>query len=253
MVRHAREQVNDERTSVAFAARELIRRSRTAALATTLAGPGGHPYASMVTVASDMDASPIMLFSDLSDHTRNLAMDGRASLLFEAASRRRNPQTGPRVTLCGNITKIGDTRLCERFLAHHPDAKLYADFRDFTFYRMTVDRAHWVGGFAQARWIAAEHLMFGDAEAVATIIDTERHVLDHMNADHGEALDACAHAFEGRRGNGWRMVGLDPEGMDIQCGTRFARIGFDHPVRNAQECRQALVHMAKRAKSHLTG
>ena len=80
--------------TTAATARGLIRRARSAALATTLRGNGGWAYASLVTVACDCDGSPILLLSDLADHTRNLMADSRASLLFEAASGRANPQTG---------------------------------------------------------------------------------------------------------------------------------------------------------------
>ncbi|MFQ5764047.1 MAG: heme iron utilization protein, partial [Rhodospirillales bacterium] len=59
----------------AAAARRLIRRARAAMLSTALKSRGGWPYGSLVTVALDADLSPLMLFSTLSDHTRNLADD----------------------------------------------------------------------------------------------------------------------------------------------------------------------------------
>ncbi len=244
-------QAGDDRNSVSRAGRSLVRHARSAALATILEKQGGHPYASLVTVACDMDASPIMLFSELADHTRNLMVNGQASLLFEAASRRRNPQTGPRVTLCGTINKVQEKRLSDRFLAHHPDAELYSGFDDFAFYKMSVERAHWVGGFAKARWQGAKQFMFGDAAAIGAITDAEPHVIGHMNADHGDALDACVRAFAGRRGSGWNMVGLDPEGMSLRLGGRFARLDFDRPVADAEDCRRTLVQMAKQARKLL--
>ena len=57
--------------SPARACRRLIRDTRSAALATAMPRKGW-PYASLVTVACDTDASPILLLSQLSDHTRNL-------------------------------------------------------------------------------------------------------------------------------------------------------------------------------------
>ena len=91
--------MTDPKIPHSVAARRLMRHARSAMLATALAegarGEAGWPYGSLVTVALDCDASPILLFSDLSDHTRNIKADPRATLLFEAASRRANPQTGP--------------------------------------------------------------------------------------------------------------------------------------------------------------
>jgi putative heme iron utilization protein len=54
------------------AARCLMRRRDHAALATSLAG---RPYVSLVAVACDLDASPLLLLSDLAQHTRNLLAD----------------------------------------------------------------------------------------------------------------------------------------------------------------------------------
>ena len=111
---------------------------------------------SLVTIACDHDGSPILLLSNLADHTRNLAADDRASLLVEAASQRVNPQTGPRVSLVGRLTPADAARCRDRFLARHPSAERYAGFADFHIFRMAVGRVHWVGGFADARWMDGE-------------------------------------------------------------------------------------------------
>jgi putative heme iron utilization protein len=99
------------------AARGLMRRARSASLGTALRGRDGWPYVSLVTVACDCDGSPLLLLSDLSDHTRNITADNRGSLLFEAASGRANPQTGPRVTVLGRIAKSDDALFLERHLS----------------------------------------------------------------------------------------------------------------------------------------
>ena len=39
--------------------------------------------------------------------------------------------------------------LHRRFLARHPDAGMYAGFKDFAFYRVAVERAHLVAGFGK--------------------------------------------------------------------------------------------------------
>ncbi|NQV44284.1 MAG: DUF2470 domain-containing protein [Rhodospirillales bacterium] len=230
-------------------ARGIVRRARSASLATAVAAKDGFPYVSLVTVACDMDASPLMLFSALADHTRNLMEDARASLLFEETSRRANPQTGPRVTLSGKIRKITDAGLAERFLARHPQAQLYAGFADFAFYRMTVERAHWVGGFARARWLPARRILFMDKDACAAIARCERDVIEHMNNDHGAALDACANGLLGRAGTSWAMTGIDPEGMDLRRGAQVARLSFDQPVTSPDDCRKTLSRLAKRARA----
>ena len=56
--------------------RAMMRRQSHAALATTL---DGQPYASLVALACDIGASPLLLISDLAQHSRNIAADRRVS------------------------------------------------------------------------------------------------------------------------------------------------------------------------------
>src|SRR5262249_12971167 len=107
------------------AARRLMRRQTHAALATRLAdGSGGHPYASLVAVAFDLDASPLLLLSDLAQHTRNVASDPRVSLLFAstgadhlrpAPTSGEDPLAAPRLSLVGEAARTDDPALLARF------------------------------------------------------------------------------------------------------------------------------------------
>lgn len=233
------------------AARALLRRGRAGVLATALKGRGAGvaawPYGSLVTFACDLDGSPIFLFSKLADHRRNLDADARASLLISEAFRRRNPQTGPRVALLGRIQPSKEERHRRRFLARHPDAQLYAGFADFRFHVMRIERAHYVGGFAAARWLKREEVAFADADSAA-VAAIEADVLRHMNEDHGQALDLYANRLLGRRGKGWTAIALDPEGLDLRRGGAFARLDFARPVGDAASVRAELVRLAHEAR-----
>ena len=68
--------------TLAAQARRLLRASATATLATTTAGGEG-PYASSVTAACRHDGAPILLLSELAEHTRNIANDNRVALLCD--------------------------------------------------------------------------------------------------------------------------------------------------------------------------
>jgi putative heme iron utilization protein len=244
----ANQPASDQPASPATLVRSLVRRSRSAALATALAKDGARPYVSLVTTACDVDGAPILLFSRLSDHTRNLDADPRASLLFEDASHLENPQTGPRVSLVGRIGPSAEPRHARRFLERHPAAQLYAGFGDFGFYRFSVERAHLVGGFAQARWVDGRDLAVAPG-AAAAIAACEESVIDHMNQDHGEALRLYANVLLGRPGRSWRMIGLDTDGIDLRLGRRtVARLDFETPVADAGEVRKVLVDLAARAR-----
>ncbi len=232
----------------AAAARRLMRGARSAALATALTEAGGWAYATLVTTACDCGGSPILLLSTLADHTRNLETDARASLLFEAASGRSNPQTGARVTVLGRIGKSADDRHGGRFLARHPGAQLYADFGDFHIYRMAVERARYVGGFGAATWIEGADLLL-DPGSAAAVAAAEPAILEHMNRDHAEAVDLYANKLLDRRGSGWALAGIDPEGADLKRRGTFARLEFAEPVSDADACRAELVRLATEARA----
>jgi len=201
----------------------------------------------MVTVAIDQGAHPLLLMSGLSDHTRNLAEDSRASLLFVQPTRHRNPQRGARVTVLGKIRKTNKSEHAARFLTIHPEAEMYAGFSDFNFYRMSVERAHWVGGFARAQWLGGKYVTPG-AAAVRAISESKAGIMEHMNSDHDNAVDLYAQKLLGRRGDGWRMVGIDGDGADLERDGRFVRLRFPSAISNAAEARDILVSLAAEAR-----
>src|SRR3546814_8252868 len=82
-------------------ARRLMRGVDRAALGT---GDAGWPYVSLVLTGTDHDASPVLLLSDLAVHSRNIAADDRAALLFHG-SEAEDPLTAPRVRVQGRDRK----------------------------------------------------------------------------------------------------------------------------------------------------
>ncbi|WP_404382833.1 HugZ family protein [Caenispirillum salinarum] len=234
------------------AVRRLLRGARRASLATTMA-EGGAPYASLVTVATDQDGSPILLLSGLADHTRNLTAEPRAALLVDEAEGLDNPQTGPRATALGRIERLADPtreeRARRRFLARHPAAAMYAGFGDFGFYRMTVERAHFVGGFARAVWIDDGPSLLTPPALAAAMGDAEISIITHMNDDHANAVDLYARRLCGRSGEGWRMAAIDADGCDLVAGEQAARLPFDPSLTDPSAARETLVALVKKARA----
>jgi heme iron utilization protein len=239
--------MNDDPLKRAGEARRLIRGCRHAALATSL---DGWPYVSLVAVACDSDAGPLLLLSDLARHTRNLLADPRVSLLFEGTAGHADPLAGPRLTLLGRAVRCDDTRRAARFAARHPESAIYAGFADFRLYRVIVERGHLVAGFGRIAWIEGERLRFaGDAAALA---EAEPEIVAHMNADHADAVQLYAERQLGRAGAGWRMTGIDPEGLDLRRDTgtasETARLDFPEPVLTPAAARRVLVSLADQAR-----
>lgn len=233
------------------AVRDLVRGLDRAALATALPVDGASwPYASLVLVAADHDLSPILLLSELAEHTKAIAGDGRVSLLFDGTHGLAQPLTGPRVTLVGRAARTDDPRLARRFLARHPDAEIYAGFRDFHVYRVAVERAHLVAGFGKIRWLSAAELQAVPASGLAEI---EAGIVAHMNEDHADALQLYAGKLLGLPGNDWRMTGIDAEGIDLRQNGHVARLTFEAPLGAASEARKVLVGLVAKARAADTG
>ena len=228
--------------------RDLVRGLDKAALATALPNENGTwPYASLVLVAVDHDLSPILLMSDLAEHSKAIAADSRISLLFDGTVGLDQPLTGPRVTLLGRAEQTGDERLKKRFLARHPDAAMYAGFGDFQFYRVALERAHLVGGFGKIRWLTAAELM--PAPPAPALVRSEQEIVAHMNDDHADAIELYAAKLLGLPGEGWRMTGIDGEGIDLRARGVVARLPLPTAVTGPEEARKALIALVAKARA----
>ena len=177
--------------------RLLARSCTRAALATSL---NGAPYASLVLITLDLDASPLLLLSDLAQHSRNIAFDPRISLLLDGTESQPDPLTGPRLTLLGRALPTDDPRCLARFMSHHPASAAYAGFRDFHLYRVMVERGHLVAGFGRIEWINGGDFLFRPDAGVLAAAETE--ILRHMNADHSDTIAHYACGLLARTGTG---------------------------------------------------
>lgn len=127
----------------------------------SLAERGGtlYPFVSLVLPALSAEGEPILLLSDLSDHARNLQRDPRASLLLDGTLELKEPLTGPRLTLVGEVHRSADQPADKaRYLEAHPEAELYASFGDFKLYRFRVSEGLFVAGFGRIFRLKPEEL-----------------------------------------------------------------------------------------------
>jgi hypothetical protein len=231
----------------AAAARALIRASDRASLA-TIRSDDGAPYASLVMAACDQDGSPLLLLSRLAEHTRNLLADARVSLLYDGTAGLDSPLTGARVSVQGRADATPEPRHRARYLARHPDAAQFADFGDFAFYRVAVERAHLVAGFGRIHWVEAAGLL-PDLGRAGALAEAEPGIVAHMNDDHADAIQLYATRLLGADGEGWTMTGIDLEGCDLRRVGRVLRLPFLRPIRNSAEARATLVELVKQARA----
>jgi len=236
--------MSERRSFSAEEARNLLRRARTATLA-TLNADDGVPYASLVNVATDVQGHPLLLVSTLAWHTRNLLADPRASLMVAEVPPSGDALTGPRVSVMGRFVKVADDAVRRRYLARHPAAELYAGFGDFAFWRMEPERAHAVAGFGRIETIPADE-MFPSADEMTALEDG---AVAHMNEDHEDAIQRFAGTLLGATPGGWKIMGIDPDGADLRRGDEVLRLPFSRPVYSAGALRKLLAELGGQTKS----
>lgn len=232
--------------------RGLIRQLDRGVLSTSYRGGGngadGQAYGSLVLYACDHAAQPLLLISDLADHTQNIHANPSCSLLLDGTAGLVEPLTGPRVTLMGSVEKVEDDGLLKRFIARHPGSEFYAGFGDFHLFRMSVDRAHLVAGFGRIHWMDGADVTV-DTGTAADLVSQEADVVQHMNEDHSDAVGLYANGVLELPGVGWKLTGVDPEGADLRRDGTVARLPFDKPVHDAETARVELVRLVKRARN----
>lgn len=230
----------------------LLRAARHAALAVLEPG-SGWPLASRVSVATDCAGRPLILVSELSAHTGGLMEDERCALLLGEAGK-GDPLAHPRMTLKCRARKVAQgtddhAAIAERFLARHPKAALYADFTDFSYFRLEPEEASLNGGFGKAYRLARDDLM-SDAAVAHDLERTGPGAVAHMNEDHRDAIALYAKHFAGiAEPLDWTMTGIDPDGFDLMAGDRAARLFFPEPLASASDMRARFVEMASQARA----
>jgi hypothetical protein len=222
----------------AMLGRRLMRGCERAALATSMLGA---PYASLVLVAADFDATPLLLLSDLARHSRDLAFEPRLSLLFDGTAGYPNRLGGPRLTVLGRAEPAADPRLLSRFTARHPSSAGYARFADFRLYRVVVERGHLVAGFGRIEWIEGAALLWpGDYRSFA---DEEAALVAQLSQTHAAAVRRYGKRAARGGGARWLVSGLDPEGADLRSEDAALRLDFAAPAATAVAARDALLRI----------
>ena len=234
-------------------ARTLVYLGRLGSLSTLSRKQPGFPFGSVMPYGLDDHGRPIFLISTMAMHTQNLQADPRASLLVTQESTDGEPLGASRVTLVGKVLPVTNTELVEArklYLERHANSKYWVDFEDFSFYRMDVIDVYYVGGFGVMGWVSASDY---DCSRPDPLAYSMGEILQHMNADHKDALVLLARHFAHIDSTEATMTAVDRLGCHVRVktpdGMRGARIAFLREVRNPAETRKVLVEMVQQARS----
>ena len=197
--------------------------------------------------ALDSRGRPLLLVSSMAVHAQNLSHDTCASLFVAQPGVIGDPLGAARVTVMGRVGPAGpDAR--PLYLEVHESAQSWIDFDDFSLIQMEISDIYFIGGFGVMGWVGAEEYAGARHDPLA---DAASRIIEHMNADHTNALLAIARAFAGLEADEVRMTAVDRLGFDLRLkiGDRVhgTRIPFLAEVTTAGESRTMLVEMARRA------
>ena len=223
--------------------RQLLRRARTCSLSTLNKGDGV-PYGSLANIATDVAGWPLILISRLAWHTQNLLADARASVLVGELPAKGDALVGPRVTVLGRFVQVENADLRRRYLARHPEAAMYADFADFSFWRLMPTNIHGVAGFGRIETLAPEEVFPPAVEMEAL----ETSAIEHMNRDHGEAIHLYATKILKAPPGPWRVLAIDPDGADLGLQDHSLRMDFHRPVFTADALREKFAELTYEAR-----
>jgi heme iron utilization protein len=238
--------------SYAERARTLSYVGRVGTLATLSRRHPAHPFASVMPYALDECGRPLFLISSMAMQTQNLEADKRASLLIMQPGWSGDPLAGARLTVMGNAQRVPEPEsdgARAAYLARHERARYWADFEDFSLWRLDVTDLYYVGGFAAMDWVSA-----GDYRAAAPdpLADAAPGIIEHMNRDHADALIDYAWHFARESADEATMVSIDRLGFKLRLrqGDRLlsARIAFPQEVQTVAASREVLIAMVQTAR-----
>ena len=233
-------------------ARTLLHLGRIGTLSTISRKQQGFPFGSVMPYSLDENGRPVFLISTMAMHTQNLHADPRSSLLVTQADASGDPLGASRVTLVGNVELIPEPEVAavrKLYLERYANSKNWVDFEDFSFYRMNVVDVYYVGGFGVMGWVTASDYLHGQPDPLA---DAAADIIQHMNADHGEALTLLVRTFAGIDSQQTTMTSVDRLGFHVRLktadGPRGARIAFSKEVSSPAEARTVLTDMVAQAR-----
>ena len=224
----------------------LYSRRHQGILSTLSQSMPGYPFGSVVTFAPDRSNRPLILISEIAEHTRNIKADRRVSLTLTEGG--DDSQAEARLTLVGNASPVAEAEVDDaaaRYYRRFPHAAGYHRAHDFSFYRIEPLRGRYIGGFGSIHWVDGAALSLRNPFSETD----EAGMIEHMNRDHADAMLAYCRLFGIEPGGETpRMSAIDAAGFDLMLGHRLARIAFEAPVQTPVDVRKAMVALVQRAR-----
>lgn len=226
-------------------ARALLLKEYRGVLSTHSKSMPGYPFGSVVPYCLDDEGRPLILISRIAQHTHNLQLDAKCSLLVGERGA-EDVQAVGRVTLMAEAEKITDgvriEAAAQRYYRYFPESESYHSAHDFDFWVLKPVRYRYIGGFGAIHWldnVALANPFAGPAEIS---------MVEHMNDDHTKAIAHYVELAGLPATPPAVLVGIDSEGMHLRIGQSLYWLAFAEPCNTPTQVRQALVQLAHAEK-----
>jgi putative heme iron utilization protein len=226
-------------------ARALLLKEYRGVLSTHSKSMPGYPFGSVVPYCLDDEGRPLILISRIAQHTHNLQLDAKCSLLVGERGA-EDVQAVGRITLMAEAEKITDgvriEAAAQRYYRYFPESESYHSAHDFDFWVLKPVRYRYIGGFGAIHWlddVALANPFAGPAEIS---------MVEHMNDDHTKAIAHYVELAGLPATLPAVLVGIDSEGMHLRIGQSLYWLAFAEPCNTPTQVRQALVQLAHAEK-----
>jgi heme iron utilization protein len=233
--------------TLAERARTLASLGRIGSLSTHSAKIPGFPFGSMMPYAVDEAGRPVFFISSMAMHTHNLRADPRASLLVMQPDVSGDPLGSARVTLVGAAREAPAAEVRDLYLSRYENARQWQNYSDFTYYRLEITGVYFIGGFGVMGWVSPEDYAAAAPDPLASAAPG---IIQHMNADHADALRGIANHV-GESVDEASITSVDRLGFFVRMktgdGVHGRRIAFPREVTSTDEARRVFIEMVRAA------
>ena len=223
-------------------ARELLLKEYRGALSTHSKAMPGFPFGSVVPYCLDEQGRPLILISRIAQHTHNLRKDPKCSLMVGERGA-EDVQAVGRLTYLAEAEQLTDSAAieaaAERYYRYFPDSQSYHSAHNFDFWVLKPVRHRYIGGFGAIHWLDQITLANPFSGPV------ELRMVEHMNADHANAIEHYVKLAGLAQTAPAKMVGIDSEGMHLRIGDGLHWLGFKEVCNTPTQAREALVFLAR--------
>ena len=240
--------------SLALEAKAFLRTTHNGILSTISSKFAGYPFGSVTPFVLDHDCQPIMLISSIAEHTKNIILNPKVSMIvFDKSD---DLQANARLTLLGEAKKLekDDANLLMSYSRYFPESVDYFAMHDFAFYRIHIEQIRYIAGFGKMGWVSADSLNSANNTGSNKLIaELETSKIEHMNADHSDSLTRYCQHFYGLKPENAQLVGIDSDGFDVKVvdaqDKKILRFQFDKPIFDAHSARAAFVSLSRLANN----